>query len=130
MIRQCRLCERAVYGRGLCNAHYTAARRRNPYRPLCEVRGCALPVHARGLCTTCYQRWRRRTIAPVCRATGCQGPRDTGGLCNNHHKAVQRGHVAICATGCVVPQLAGRGLCSRCYMRAWRAEKREHDYAA
>lgn len=60
-------CERAVFCRGWCNAHYKRWRRHGdplgggaPQRPgaVCSVPGCGAPHSCRGWCDKHYQRWR------------------------------------------------------------------------
>ena len=69
MTRTCRVddCDEPARARGLCDRHYSRARRRADFRPrtvkanpVCEIAGCGRPRRALGLCDRHYhRRWQR-----------------------------------------------------------------------
>jgi hypothetical protein len=103
-------CDRPRKGRGLCGAHWSAAKRQGKLNALpltfqprtgpCTVEGCDDPILATGLCSIHYDRKRRtgttdlvprpRRTPPPCISAGCQQPATSRGMCPMHYQRVKR----------------------------------------
>ncbi|MGH3440649.1 MAG: HNH endonuclease signature motif containing protein [Nitriliruptorales bacterium] len=102
-------CERPVFSRGWCSAHYFRWKRhgdvqadvpaKEPRRqkPICGVDGCERPRYSRGWCEMHYRRvqrvgdplkWDERPT--VCSVDGCENPVDGRGLCHGHLQRLLR----------------------------------------
>jgi hypothetical protein len=92
-------CDRRVYGKGLCQAHYAPQRRTGSLQPLgsrrrtrgeCGFEGCDKLAVAKGLCQSHHkQRKKGQALRPLrpfygtkgpCRFDGCSKPRASGWL--------------------------------------------------
>jgi hypothetical protein len=96
-------CEQPIKARGLCDAHYSAARRHGG-DPLgrhivskCSVDGCEEPAHGKGMCARHYKLMKRhgdphyqRPPATTCGADDCNQPAVTKGYCNAHYQRFKR----------------------------------------
>ena len=70
MLRSIGGCDRALYAKGFCVAHYFRDRAGDlktdvPIRPKdvtrgCEIEGCERKHYSRGMCELHYRRWKRR----------------------------------------------------------------------
>lgn len=104
-------CERAVYSRGFCEAHYRrllrtgdldAARAigEQPVSTACDVSSCDRPASTRGLCHGHYLRLYRtgdvraeeplprRKHPETCTVEGCARGSQSRGLCRTHYKRI------------------------------------------
>lgn len=101
-------CDRTVYTRDLCEAHYRRLQRTGKIRPdvpigsrtraVCSVTGCTKPVDANELCHGHDQRLRRtgqlqeqlplgwRRQADACAADDCERKPYAKGYCGTHYK--------------------------------------------
>ena len=103
-------CDRPVWARGLCNAHYARGRLPDGLRPdvgigqlpkrkgrsPCRVEQCMKPSHGRGLCSTHYARWLKTGSTVRVRPEGCNSPEGCDrphfalGMCSRHYGRVTK----------------------------------------
>lgn len=105
-------CERKVYARGLCEAHYRRWHRtgsttndlaigERPRAPKCFARSCERPATEQGLCHAHYQRMRRagdidetqplgRRRNGECSLRTCNREAYARQLCRNHYRRLLR----------------------------------------
>lgn len=144
-------CDKGIYSKELCSAHYVAARRgvsvedmvrvqkkrkQGAPKAICSTWGCKTVVLCKGLCSKHYAAERRppveKRIPVKCSLEGCDRLAVARGWCGTHYTRWQRHgdptgmaacHFLVCeAPGCdKKPQ--GRWLCSKHYERS--PERRE-----
>lgn len=104
-------CDRPVYCRGWCSAHYSRWKRGGDIqadvpienresagpKPPCGVDGCDGPRYSRGWCQKHYKRVQRHgdplygeDRPVVCTVDGCERPVDGRGLCHGHLQRLLR----------------------------------------
>ena len=131
-------CERAVYGHGLCNAHWQKQREGAETRT-CTIEGCDRKLRARSWCTMHYTRWREtgdpgpaaprpRVNSETCRVDGCNRKYYGRGYCHLHWNRIRRtGNVGTaealiqqrrpCSFGGCEQLQRGNGLCGGHYQQ-------------
>ena len=88
-------CDRAHFGKGLCQRHLEQKRRRDRKNgPACVIEGCEAPAEARGWCQGHYRRWldhgdpmagRRSPNPGPCSVASCERPKQGRGYCVVHY---------------------------------------------
>lgn len=133
----CQHCDKPVHCRGLCAAHYLAARRSGAIEvratrgrwPVVGVCACGKAIHARGLCQACYRLMRRAELlasSSTCRE--CNKPHYGKGLCHTHYdRAYRAGNLSDRCIVCWRPR-AVRDLCKFCY-NAVKVPRKVHPVA-